>query len=113
MENNNIKNRFFENPIYEENNIVMKVNPLYYNTYNTLDRNRNNNHYSKLKTFNDDNIYQYIDITNNITNNITNKKYKLPDDWIELIDEDSGNITMLVLQQDILNGYILVFQLVQ
>ena len=47
--------------------------------------------YNKLRTFNDDNIYENINITNNNSNNnIITNKYKLPDDWIELVDKESG-----------------------
>ena len=54
------------------------------NNYNTLSR--DNYNYSKLKTFNEDKIYENLDILKNKVKN----KYKLPDDWIELIDPETG-----------------------
>ena len=85
----NLKNRSFENPIYDDYNSLYNTlnkdnNKLNKDNYQYNILNRNNNNYNKLKIFNEDNIYQDINISNN------NSKYKLPDDWIELIDEDSG-----------------------
>ena len=93
----NLENRCFKNPIYDDINITMHNNPLYKsldsisqnnnnNNYNTLSRDNNNYSKLKLKTFNEDNIYENLDILKNKVNN----KYKLPDDWIELLDEESG-----------------------
>ena len=89
----NFNKRSFNNPIYDIQNITLHNNPLYKsmdsislnnNNYNTLSR--NNYNYSKLKTFNEDNIYENLDIVKNKVKN----KYKLPNDWVELLDPETG-----------------------
>ena len=89
--------RFHKNEVYQSsNNVTLMKNPIYIdpnsvNNYNTLNRNNYtkvsfNNNYSRLNTFHsNDTIYSTLD--ENYLKNET--KYKLPDDWVELYDEET------------------------
>ena len=91
--------RFHKNEVYQSsNNVTLMKNPLYIdpnsiNNYDTLNRTNYtkvsfNNNYPKLKTFySNDTIYSTLDKVN--LTDINKIKYKLPDDWIELYDEET------------------------
>ena len=73
------------NPLYKSMDSISINN----NNYNTLSR--DNYNYSKLKNTNEDKIYENLDI---LKNKVKNKEIIL-DDWVELIDPETGNILCL------------------
>jgi hypothetical protein len=93
MDNLNLKNRCFENKLYVQNNKQLYSKPI-----------KNNN---KLKTYHDDSIYDnntFYD-NNTVYDNNTfdsieyydNKKYTLPDNWLEKLDKKTGRYYYICL----------------